>query len=388
MRPEFDSVIDRHGTDSLKWDTSPNDTIPMWVADMDFPVAECIKDAVMRRAESGIYGYPIIPEDLYQSYMEWWSSRHDFDIRREWMIFCTGVIPAINSIIQSMTGPDELILLQTPAYNTFFRCILESNRSPKEVSLGIEGDRYVMDLEALEKGLSDPKVKLMILCNPHNPVGRIWDRDTLIKVAEMCKEHGVTVISDEIHCDLTEPGIDYVPFLSVSDTAKEIGITCIAPTKSFNMAGLRSSMILVPNKELRQKVFDGVKRNGVSSPNTFSVDATISAFRYGKEWLDDVREYIFDNRDIVRSFLKENLPELELFHNEATYLLWIRIPYETPDGSNIADLLTKNAKVMFSDGSIFGSDGKGFIRMNIACPRSLLMEGLERLKNSIMLNFK
>lgn len=382
---DLDRISERRGTESVKWDTTPDGTIPMWVADMDFPVADCIREAIFRRAVSDIYGYPLIPEALYGSYISWWSERHGMDIDREWMEFSTGVVPAINSIIRSMTGPSDKVLIQTPVYNVFFSSIRDSGRIPIEAPLTIKDGRYEMDFDSLERGLSDPGTGLMILCNPHNPVGRVWSAEDLARVAELCERYGVICISDEIHCDLTEPDVQYVPFLSVSDAARRIGIMCVSPSKTFNIAGIRSSMAVIPDRGMRERIRKGFSNDGISKPNTFAADATIAAFDQGGEWLDQVLDYISYNREEATSFIHEMLPELTLYGSEATYLLWIGIPYPIPDGKGPAEFLAKEAGVRFSEGSSFGECGKGFVRMNIACPRSILEEGLTRLYKGVCL---
>ena len=254
MKYDFDTITDRRGTDSLKWDVKENE-LPMWVADMDFKAAPEIIDAMNKRLSNGVFGYSVIPDEWYDAYIKWWKERHGFEIYRDWLIFCTGVIPAISSTVRKLATADENVVVQTPVYTGFFTSIKNNGCRILESPLRYENGRYSMDLEDLEKKLSDPQTSLMILCNPHNPIGIIWDRDTLAHIGMLAQKYNVTVISDEIHCDLTEPGEGYVPFASVSDICREVSITCIAPTKTFNLAGLQTAAVCIPNAALRHKIW-------------------------------------------------------------------------------------------------------------------------------------
>ena len=257
MKFDFDKVIDRRGTGSLKWDV-PENELPMWVADMDFQTAPCIREALSARVEHGIFGYSIIPDEWADAYVNWWGSRHGFAIDRDWLVFCSGVIPAISTAVRKLTTPAENVVVQTPVYNIFFNSIYNNGRNILESPLKYDGEGYAMDFENLEAKLADPQTSLMILCNPQNPAGKIWDKETLAHVGELCAKYGVTVISDEIHCDLTDPGKEYVPFVTASDTCRDISVTCIAPTKTFNIAGIQTAAIVVPDKFLRHKMWRGL----------------------------------------------------------------------------------------------------------------------------------
>ena len=248
MKYDFDIVTDRRNTHSLKWEAADGE-LPMWVADMDFKTAPEILSAIKERVEHGVFGYSVVPESWYSAYRDWWKSRHHFDMDREWLIFCTGVVPAISSIIRKLTTPAEKVLIQTPVYNIFFNSILNNGRQVLESELRYKEGEYEIDFEDLERKLADPQTALMILCNPHNPIGKIWDRETLAKIGELCKKHHVVVLSDEIHCDLTAPETEYIPFASVSKTCQENSITCIAPTKAFNLAGLQTAAVVVPDPD-------------------------------------------------------------------------------------------------------------------------------------------
>ena len=266
MKYDFDKITDRSGTNSEKWNVSANE-LPMWVADMDFEAAPAIISALEKRLKNGVFGYSYIPDEWYAAYIDWWKRRHDFEIKKEWLIFATGVIPALSSIIRKLTTPAEKVLIQTPVYNIFFNSIRNNGRVPLESPLILKDGRYEIDFEQLEKDLSDPQTSLMLLCNPQNPGGRIWTRDELIKIADLCKKYDVRVVADEIHCDIVAPGHEYIPFASVSDTASEISVTCISASKAFNIAGLQSAAVFAENKSIRHKVWRGLNTDEVAEPN-------------------------------------------------------------------------------------------------------------------------
>ncbi len=378
MKYDFDTPINRFGSGSLKWDISDSE-LPMWVADMDFQTAPQIREAILKRAEHGIFGYSVIPEEWQKSYVNWWRTQHGFELHGEWLIFCTGVVPAISSAVRKLTTPAEKVLIQTPVYNIFFNSIINSGRQVLESPLIYKNGEYSMDLDDLDKKLSDPQVSLMILCNPHNPVGKIWGRSELEAVGELCKKHGVTVISDEIHCDLTDIGESYTPFASVSEVCKEISITCIAPTKTFNLAGIQSAAVSVPNPLLRHKMWRALNTDEVAEPGAFAVPATIAAFDTGAEWLYRLREYIGENKAEVKKFLEERLPQIYLVPSKATYLLWLDCSKITDNASELTKIIREKTGLYLSSGEQYGNCGKAFIRMNIACPRSTLLDGLMRL---------
>ncbi|MBP1587320.1 MAG: pyridoxal phosphate-dependent aminotransferase, partial [Clostridia bacterium] len=381
MDYNFDELIDRRGTDSMKWNV-PDNTIPMWVADMDFKTAPEIIDALSERVAHGIFGYTEIPDEWRRAYVGWWQRRHGFTMEAEWLIFATGVIPAISSTVRKLTTPNENVVIQTPVYNIFFNSIINNGARVLENPLRCNDGKFEMDLQDLEKKLADPQTTLMILCNPHNPVGCIWDRETLAAVAELAARYNVTVISDEIHCDLTIPGREYVPFASVSETARDVSITCLAPTKAFNIAGLQTAAVSVPNPLLRHKVWRALNTDEVAEPNAFACLAAIAAFEKGAPWLDALRGYLFENRQTVYSYFKANLPAVRVIESEATYVLWLDVS-AVGNGDEVSEFLQSNAGVYLSAGSIFGGPGKNFLRLNTACPRATLLEGLERIASGI-----
>ena len=383
MKYDFDKAVNRRGTSSLKWDVADNE-LPMWVADMDFQTAPEIQEAIMKRARHGVFGYSIIPDEWYQAYMDWWKKYHNFTIEKEWLIFCTGVIPAISSAVRKLTTPAENVVIQTPVYNIFFNSILNNGRNVLENKLKYDGNRYSMDWKDLEEKLANPQTSLMILCNPQNPVGEIWDRETLSRIGELCKKYHVTVISDEIHCDLTAPGKEYTPFASVSDTCREISVTCIAPTKTFNIAGLQTAAVVVPDELLRHKMWRRLNTDEVAEPNIFAVDAAIAAFTHGREWLDELREYIQANKNRVVEFISEELPMLRVVSTDVTYLLWIDCHKVTDDSVEFTKYIRRETGLYISEGREYGGDGRYFVRMNMACTKATLEDGLARLKQGVL----
>ena len=379
---DFDTVIDRSGTASLKWDVAPGE-LPMWVADMDFQAAPEIREALAKRVAHGVFGYSIVPEEWAQAYIGWWRRRHGFEIQPEWLTFCTGAIPAISSIVRKLTTPNENVVILTPVYNIFFNSIVNNGCRALECPLAYENGAYEIDFEDLERKLADPQTSLMILCNPHNPVGKLWDRDTLARVGELCERYGVTVISDEVHCDLTDPGLAYTPFAAASETCKRISITCIAPTKAFNIAGLQTAAVMVPDSFLHHRVWRGLNTDEVAEPNAFAMEAAIAAFEKGEGWLDALRAYIFENKKRAADFLARELPALKLIPSQATYLLWIDCSAVSDDTDALTAAIREKTGLVLSAGRQFGGNGARFVRMNIACPRSVLADGLERLKAAL-----
>lgn len=381
MKYNFDTPVNRRNTDSVKWAVAENE-LPMWVADMDFKTAPEITEALAKRVEHGVFGYSVALDEWYDAYINWWDKRHGLKISREELIFCTGVVPAISSVVRKLTTPAEKVVVQTPCYNIFFNSIYNNGRNIYPSPLKYDGLNYTMDFEDLEEKLADPQTTLMILCNPQNPVGKIWDKETLAKVGELCAKHHVTVVSDEIHCDLTDPDKGYVPFASASETCRDISVTCIAPTKTFSIPGIQTAAVVVPNPVLRHKVNRGLNTDEVAEANSFAQIAAITAFEKGGEWLDEARAYIYENKKRVAQFLKDEIPEIVLTPSEATYLLWLNCGAFTDDAGEFADFMRKETGLYVSKGGQYGDCGKTFLRMNIACPRVTLEDGLARLKDA------
>lgn len=382
MNYSFDLPTNRRNTNSLKWNVAENE-LPMWVADMDFKTAPEIQEAIIARASHGIYGYTDIPEAWYQAYTAWWKNRHNFIIQRDWLIFCTGIVPAISSIVRKLTTPAEKVLIQTPVYNIFFNSIINNGRQVLESQLKYDLNDCRIDFADLEQKLSDPQTTLMILCNPHNPIGKIWSAETLEKIGELCSNYNVTVISDEIHCDLTNHGCEYTPFASVSEKCRENSITCIAPTKAFNLAGLQTSAVVIPNSDLRHKVWRALNTDEIAEPNAFAIDAAIAALTHGGAWLDELRSYIQKNKEFAAEYIKNEISGIKAVPSQATYLLWLDCSSLTGVSTDIASFIREKSGLFLSDGTQFGGNGEHYLRMNVACPRSILEDGLNRLKESI-----
>lgn len=379
---DFDKEINRRNTGSLKWDV-PEGELPMWVADMDFETAPAVKRALEKRVAHGVFGYSILPDAWYEAYQNWWSSRHGLQIEKDWLVFCTGVIPALSTAVRKLTTPGEKVLIQTPVYNIFFNSIINNGRFVVESPLAYDGDRYTIDWENLEQKLSDPQVSMMILCNPHNPVGNIWDQKTLKRIGELCHKYHVIVFSDEIHCDLTAPGKEYVPFASVSETCRSISVTAIAPTKAFNIAGLQTAAVMVPDELLRHRMWRALNTDEVAEPNAFAVDATVAAFREGGAWLDALRDYLQQNKKTVKEYIQKEIPQIKVGSLDATYLLWLDCSRITDNTEELNVHLREKTGVYLSEGNIFGGNGAGFLRFNTATTHKNILEGLKRLKNGI-----
>ncbi|MCR5302821.1 MAG: pyridoxal phosphate-dependent aminotransferase [Lachnospiraceae bacterium] len=379
MKYDFDTLTHRRGTDSLKWNVKDNE-LPMWVADMDFKAAPEILEAIRERLDHGILGYPVIEDRWYDAYTGWWEMRHGFKMNKDSLIFCAGVIPAISSMIRTFTSPGANVLIQPPVYNAFFGLIKDNKRLVQESPLIYRNGNYEMDLSDLDRKMADPATKLMILCNPHNPTGNIWGKEELCTVGEFAKKHGVTVISDEIHCDLTEPGKAYYPFASVSDTCAQVGISCIAPTKAFNLAGLKSAAVYASDPDLNEKIREGFRADELSEPNAFAGIAAITAFEKCGGWLDELREYVSENRRTADEYIRSNIPDIKVVRGEATYLMWLDVSQVKGDPAGFGAYLRKKTGLFVSPGHIFGQQGRNFLRMNIACPSSVLTDGLSRLK--------
>ena len=373
---DFKSVIDRHNTDCLKWDLFGDD-LPMWVADMDFKVAPAIQEAVLKRASHPVYGYTIVPDELFEAYISWWDRRYDLKMSREDMLYSIGVMPSISSMIRCLTEENDKILIQSPVYHVFYYVIEDNNRKVLENELIYENGQYRIDFDDLDEKLSE--VKMMILCNPHNPVGKIWSFDDLSRIGELCKKHGVILISDEIHCDLTDPGINYNPFKS-----EDYVIRCLSPSKSFNIAGFQSSVVHTTNSELLEKIKVQMHVDNSDSCNVFASAAVMAAYNESEDWLEELKQVLYENKKIVKDFLASELPVIKLVECDATYLLWLDCSSLNVKSKVLSGFLRKNQGLFLSAGIDFGQCGDNFLRMNIACPSQLLKDGLSRLKGGVI----
>ncbi len=379
---DFDQIIERRHTDSFKWGI--DDTVlPMWVADMDFAAPPEIIDAFSRRLNHPVFGYGRLPQEWGLAYQSWWKRRHSLEIETENLFFCAGIVPAISSLIRALSHPGDSIAMLTPVYNHFYDCIRNQNRKVCEIPLLFSGESYSIDKERLEKTLSSVRCPLMILCNPQNPTGTIWSADDLKTIGELCSRFGTIVLSDEIHCDLITPGQQYTPFAAASDTCRTISITCLAPTKTFNLAGLQTAALYVPNQDLQKKARSAIQKDELSMPNSFAAAAAIAAFTKGEGWLDELNIYLYENKCIVRDFLQKELPCVRMIWGDATYLLWLDCRLLNRDSRFLSHYLRREAGVYLMAGSEYGRGGEGFLRLNAACPKSLLSEGLTRFQNGI-----
>lgn len=382
MKYNFDEIIPRRGTGSLKWDACPDpEVLPFWVADMDFRTAAPIRDALVSRAEHGIYGYATIPDAYYNAVTDWFAARHGWKIERDWIIPVSGVIPALSAAIGAYMPNGGKVLVQSPAYNHFFISIEQNGCEAVSAQLVRVGNTYRMDFDALEELASDPDITLMVLCNPQNPVGRVWSREELRRVGEICLRHGVTVVSDEIHCELTAPCRAYVPFATVGDDVARNSIVCVSPTKPFNMAGVKIANIVIPDPTIRERVRRVVDRREIAGPGPFGIDALTAAYsRGGAEWIDELNVYIAGNYEFMREFVEKNLSDFPIMKLEGTYLVWMDCSALGMKSEDLEQALKSDAKIWLNAGTMYGPGGEGYMRWNIACTRANLEEGLRRFK--------
>lgn len=381
MKYDFDEIIDRRGTNCVKWDSAENpDVLPMWVADMDFRTAPAIIDALRRRVDHGIFGYTRVPQNYYDAITGWFARRHGWNIDKNWIIYASGVVPALSAIIKALTMPGDKVLIQTPVYNCFFSSIRNNGCEIVESSLVHADNTYSIDFEDLERKASNPKVKAMILCNPHNPAGRVWGRDELIRIGEICIRHDVVVIADEIHCELVMPGYEYTPFASISEDFSRHSVSCVSPSKAFNIAGLQIANIVCADAGRRAKIDRAININEVCDVNPFGVIALQSAYNEGAEWLDQLLEYIHGNYEYMRRFCEEHLPDFPITKLEGTYLVWMDCRKFGMTSAELEKRLIEEAGLWLNAGTMYGQDGEGFMRWNIACPRARMIEGLRRFE--------
>lgn len=381
----FDKLTQRRGTNSYKWDeTDDPNVIPVWVADMDFETAPCIVKALQERVAHGIFGYTFVPESYYEAVINWFSRRHGWRIDRSWIEYTSGVVPALSATIKALTQPGDKVLVQTPVYNCFFSSIRNNGCEIVESPLLHSANTYVINFVDLEQKLSDPAVKLFILCNPHNPAGRVWTADELRHINDLCLRHNVRVVSDEIHCELTMPGYTYTPFASVSEASLNNSVTLNSPSKSFNTAGLQIANIISNDAAIRRRINRAININEVCDVNPFGVIALQAAYNEGEAWLEALKAYLYANYVALQSFFAEQLPQLPVTKLEGTYLVWVDISATGLDADSLTDRLLHEAKVMVNSGTMYGREaGKHFIRINIACPKARLMEVLTRMQQEI-----
>ena len=389
----FDQPIERRGTRSVKWDEESNDVLPLWVADMDFAVAPCIQQALVQRAMHPCYGYTLVPDDYYEAIIRWFWSRHQWHIRREEILTTIGVIPAIAAILKAYVQQGDNVAILTPVYNCFYNLIRNAGCQALDVPLLSKAEAstlsFTIDWSALEAALALEKTTVLLLSNPHNPVGRIWSAGELEQLALLCKRHGVLLISDEIHNELTRPGIFYVPAAPVIASMEEgpLYAVCTSPSKSFNTAGLQNANIIIPNADLRRRVDRAINLNETCDVNPFGVEATIAAYNEGLPWLEQLCQYIWANYAFAQRFFAEALPELKVADLQATYLMWVDYrSYTTLPSQQLSRRLIDEAKVWFAAGSSYGAAGEGFLRINLATRREILTEALTRFAGWVKTN--
>lgn len=389
MTYDFDKIISRRGTNCVKWDefTDP-DIIPLWVADMDFETAPSVQQALLKRMQHGCFGYTLVPESYYNATIQWFQHRHGWSIERPSFIYTSGVVPAISAIIKAVTSPGDKVLVQTPVYNCFFSSIRNNGCTLAENPLKMEGNRYEIDWQDFEAKCADPSVKVFLLCNPHNPAGRVWTCQELVQMGNICLKHGVFVISDEIHCEFVMPGHTYTPFASISEDFAMNCAVCLSPSKAFNIAGLQIANIIVKNEKVRKRVDKAININEVCDVNPFGVIALQAAYSAeGEEWLNQLCHYISDNYLMACQLFTEALPQCPVTTLEGTYLMWVDIRATGKTSRQVTDHLLRKAKVYVNCGTMYGdSAGEGFIRINLATRRSFLREGIQRIIRGISNN--
>lgn len=383
MKYDFDKTIDRRATNSYKWDSAPEGVLPMWVADMDFRTAPAIIDALQKRVAHGIFGYTRVPDAYYDAVTSWFSRRHGWDIDREWIIYTSGVVPAVSAVIKALTVPGDKVIVQTPVYNCFFSSIRNNGCEIVSNPLRRTADTYEMDFDALERCATDPRAKVMLLCNPHNPAGRVWTPDELTRLGNICLRNGVTVVADEIHCELVYQGFKYTPFASLSDAFLHRSVTCVSPSKAFNIAGLQIANIVAFDNDLRSRIDKAININEVCDVNPFGVAATIAAYNEGEEWLNQLVDYLHGNYEAMAEFCRRELPEFPITRLEGTYLVWMDRSSLGMPSDALEHALLDDARLWLNAGTMYGAEGEGYMRWNIACPRSVMLDGLNRFLNFV-----
>ena len=389
MKYNFDELVERRGTNCVKWDERPQvgerssgmslsaDVIPLWVADMDFKAAPAILEAVKKRAEHGVFGYNIVPESYYEAVISWFHRRHQWEIQRQWILYTTAVVPAMSCVIKALTMPGEKVLILSPAYNCFFSSIKNNGCEVLESPLKAVDDSFEVDFDDFETKCADEKTTLFLLCNPHNPSGRVWTREELQRMYDICQQHGVKVVSDEIHCELVMPGHQFVPFGTITDNC----VVMNSPSKNFNTAGLQIANIICSHPSWRRRIDRAININEVCDVNPFGIVALQAAYNESEDWIDELNQYLWGNYQLLRDFIAENLPQWKVCRLEGTYLPWVDISAMGITSQELCDRLLAEAKVWINPGTMYGPQtGEGYVRFNIAIQRSRLLDALQRIK--------
>ena len=389
MKYNFDELVERRGTNCVKWDERPQvgerssgmslsaDVIPLWVADMDFKAAPAILEAVKKRAEHGVFGYNIVPESYYEAVISWFHRRHQWEIQRQWILYTTAVVPAMSCVIKALTMPGEKVLILSPAYNCFFSSIKNNGCEVLESPMKAVDESFEVDFDDFEAKCADEKTTLFLLCNPHNPSGRVWTREELQRMYDICQQHGVKVVSDEIHCELVMPGHQFVPFGTITDNC----VVMNSPSKNFNTAGLQIANIICSHPSWRRRIDRAININEVCDVNPFGIVALQAAYNESEDWIDELNQYLWGNYQLLRDFIAENLPQWKVCRLEGTYLPWVDISAMGITSQELCDRLLAEAKVWINPGTMYGPQtGEGYVRFNIAIQRSRLLDALQRIK--------
>jgi cystathionine beta-lyase len=399
MKYNFDREIDRKGTQSAKWEYVPNEEhssvdptdqffgedrmLPMWVADMDFPAPQPVVEALEARARHGIFGYTVPSESYLQAVEGWMRRRHGWEIKSDWIVTTPGVIPGLKAMIHAFVAPDEKVLIQPPVYHPFYHVVENNQRVLAFNPLICENHTYTMDFADLEEKVKDPLVKMVILCSPHNPIGRVWTKEELTRFGDICLENGILVVSDEIHCDLLFRGVKFTPYATIREEFAQNAIICTAGSKTFNLAGLHHSNIIIPNPELRERFAITLRNISLFGSSIFGLVALETAYNEGEEWLEQLLDYLDDNRQYLEDYVAKHIPQIKVVQPEGTYLIWLDCRALELDKDELQQLTREKARLYLDEGYIFGPEGEGFERINIACPRSILEDALERMKEAV-----
>lgn len=388
MNGQFDNTIERKGTNSLKYDFAaergkPNDVLPLWVADMDFQIAPPVTEALERAVAHGIFGYSESKQEYFDTLHQWYSQNFQWNVEKRWLVKTPGVVFAICTAIRSLTKKGDAVLIQQPVYYPFSQSVVKNHRVLVNNPLVFRDGVYSVDFEDFEEKIVQNHVRLFVLCSPHNPVGRVWTKEELTRMGDICVRHGVLVVSDEIHADFVYPGYRHFVFAGLKPEYSDIAITCTAPSKTFNLAGLQVSNIFIANPRLRRLFVDEIEKTGYSQLNTMGLTACQAAYAHGRQWLEELKEYLSGNLDFVRRFLAEKLPQIKLVEPQGTYLVWLDCRALGLNEEQLEDLFVNRAKLWLDSGTLFGPEGAGFERINIACPRKILRQALLQLEKAV-----
>ncbi|WP_173915765.1 MalY/PatB family protein [Halobacillus sp. Marseille-Q1614] len=384
----FTEITSRKGTRSVKWDYAAelyqsDDVLPMWVADMDFQVPEPVIEALEERVKHGIFGYTMPDDQVKETITSWLYKRHDWEMEKDWITYSPGVIPSLHMIIQSLTQPSDSVIIQTPVYPPFYSVIKQHDRKLVTNPLIYQNEEYSIDFSDFENKIVEHDVKIFILCNPHNPIGRVWKRDELIKLSEICLRHEVTIVSDEIHADLVFKPNTHIPIASLSEEVNQSAITCLSPTKTFNLAGLQASYLVTADEEKRKQIKAQFDKQGMFMLNTLGLTAMEAAYRDGEEWLEELLKTLEKNRDYVTERIHNEIDEIRVIHAEGTYLIWLDFRKLNLSHKELKSFMQKKAKIGLNDGESFGEEGQGFMRINVAAPPKIVQDGVDRIIQAV-----